>query len=97
MKNVLPSDQGQRQGATRHVTIVVSGSLTQNDDQINEIAKLISPAQSSLFCLDWDNKGHMSKLRKLVDNATSKLGFDINMIMTNGNELSLFKHLLTGQ
>ena len=50
-------------------------------------------SKEGLFSYEWETD-ELAKLREQLDNTAARLGFDLNVLMNSGGEISLFKHLL---
>lgn len=98
LKNLLFNQVSGAKKATRHATIVVPGFLSTESCEAtySTLIDRVGPSKTALFAFEWEASA-LCRLRQLLENSTNKLGFDINLAMASGGEISLFKYLLLNE
>ena len=84
--------------ASRHVTISISGFLSQDDDQEKsweQLASMTHPSKTSIFALQWESL-HLKDLVLTLAKIAGKIGFEIALALGSGGELSILKYLMIG-
>lgn len=93
-KNI--SSQENHGQATRHVTIAISGFLSQADNSEkswNQLYEALKYSKTSVFAYSWDSL-YVKDLLKTLAVMTAKIGFDIALTLYTGGEYSILNYML---
>ena len=85
-------------GAAKHVTIAVSGFLSESTNEDKEWLHMknhIAPSKTGIFVYKWESK-KLKDLAIALGKLTAKLGVEVAITLASGGQLSLLKCLLMG-
>lgn len=95
LKNLLSGQMSGAKQATKHAIIVIPGFISNDSSEatFSTLIDRVGPSKTALFAYQWEGSA-LGELRELLRQSATKLGFDINLTMASGGEMSLFKYLL---